>query len=124
MASTFFTGISFPFRRGSTSVPVRATNNDLIRQSLVQIMGTKKGERVMRPDYGSNAINYIFDNNNDLLAELIRSDLYSSIGRYEPRVIITGIQVIQTDEQVDVTVQYVVTATGSTDAVGVSFSTG
>lgn len=122
MASSFYSGISFPFRRSSTSLPARAVDNELIRQSLVQIVSTTKGERVMRPDFGTNIINYIFDNNDDLLVELIRSDLFSAIGRYEPRVILTDVQVVRSDETVDVTLLYVVTFTGASDTVGVSFS--
>lgn len=122
MATPFYTGISFPFRRSSTSVPARATDNELIRQSLVQIVSTSKGERVMRPDFGTNVINYIFDNNDDLLVELIRSDLFSAVGRYEPRVILTDVQVVRSDETVDVTLLYVVTFTGASDSIGVSFS--
>ncbi len=122
MATSFYSGISFPFRRSATSLPARATDNELIRQSLVQIVSTTKGERVMRPDFGTNVINYIFDNNDDLLAELIRSDLFSAVGRYEPRVILTDVQVVRSDETVDVTLLYVVTFTGAADAVGVSFS--
>jgi len=122
MATTYYSGISFPFRRSSTSLPARATDTDLIRQSLVQLVSTSKGERVMRPDFGSNVINYLFDNNDDLLAELIRSDLFGVVGRYEPRVILTDVLVVRSDESVDVTLLYVVTFTGATDSVGVSFS--
>lgn len=122
MATSFYSGISFPFRRSATSLPARATDNELIRQSLVQIVSTTKGERVMRPDFGTNIINYIFDNNDDLLAELIRSDVFSAVGRYESRVILTDVQVVRSDETVDVTLQYVVTFTGAADSVGVSYS--
>jgi hypothetical protein len=122
MAASFYVGISFPFRRSSTSLPARATDHDLIRQSLVQIVSTTKGERVMRPDFGTNIIHYIFDNNDDLLAELIRSDVFSAVGRYEPRVILTDVQVVRSDETVDVTLLYVVTFTGAAASVGVSFT--
>jgi phage baseplate assembly protein W len=76
----------------------------------------------MRPDFGTNIIHYIFDNNDDLLAELIRSDVFSAVGRYEPRVILTDVQVVRSDETVDVTLLYVVTFTGAAASVGVSFT--
>lgn len=119
---TFYRGIGFPFRIGPTSIPARATDADLIRQSLIQLMGTSRGERVMRPSYGVNAINYIFENNNDLLAELIQADVYAAVGTFEPRVILTRVTVSSTDETVDVALHYVITATGSTGSAGVSFA--
>ena len=119
---TFFRGIGYPFRRSATSLPARVSDAELIRQSLVQIVGTQKGERVMRPDFGTNVIAYIFGNNTDLLAELIRADLFAAIGRYEPRVILQAIVVDRSDTLVDVDIRYVIAATGVADRVKLSYA--
>lgn len=77
----------------------------------------------MRPDFGTNTITYLFENNNDLLVELIRSDVFTAVGRFEPRVILTTVDVVRTDETVDVTLVYIITATGGTGSVGLRFAT-
>jgi len=121
---TFYRGIAFPFHRSTTSLPAAVSDDELIRQSLVQIVMTRKGERVMRPDFGTNVITFVFENNDALLEELVKSDVFTAIGRYEPRVIVTDVVVTRTDTTVDVAVVYVVTATGGAGSVGLSFATG
>lgn len=111
MVASFFRGIRFPFRRGTTSFPEGATDDDLIKQSLIQIVLTQKGERVMRPDFGSKALTFVFENNNDTLAEIVRTDLAMAIAKYEPRVLLRAIGVTQKDTQIIIDIQYVVVAT-------------
>ena len=121
--AVYYMGISFPFRRGASALPVQATDDDLIKQSIIQIIMTKRGERVMRPDFGTNIISFIFENSDPLLEELIRTEVFGAIGRYEPRVVLTNVLVARSDTTVDVTVVYVVIATGATGSVGASFLT-
>ncbi len=107
----FFRGFKFPFSGGTLALPAEATDNDLIKQSLIQIVLTQKGERIMRPDFGSKAMSYVFENNNDMLAEIIRTDIATAIAKYEPRVILKRVAVTREEETVVVDIQYVVLAT-------------
>ena len=111
MATTFFRGIQFPFQSGTTSLPAASTDDDLIKQSLIQIVLTQKGERIMRPDFGTRVFSFIFENNTDTLAEAIRTDLAQAIAKFEKRVILKKVEVLREEEQVLVTLQYVVIAT-------------
>ena len=119
MATAFFRGINFPFTKGATALPEPATDSDLIRQSLEQIIMTGRNERVMRPDFGSGVLRFIFENNDDLLDELIRAEVTSAIGRFEPRVAIQDI-VIEKDAEkalVTITIVYVLVTTRQQDTV-------
>lgn len=121
MASTFFfRGFKFPFQSGSTSFPATASDDELIKQSLIQIVLTQKGERVMRPDFGSRTLSFIFENNDDTLAEALRTDLAVSIAKYEPRVALRKINVTREDTKVLVDIQYVVIATRQEQQLSVS----
>jgi phage baseplate assembly protein W len=106
----FFRGIQFPFQSGNTSFPAAATDDDLIKQSLIQIVLTQKGERIMRPDFGTRALSFIFENNDDTLAEAIRTDLATAVAKYEPRVLLKKIEITREDSQVVVDIRYVVVA--------------
>lgn len=109
--AAFFKGFKFPFSGGTTAYPEAAIDNDLIKQSLIQIVLTQKGERVMRPDFGSRAMTFVFENNNDALAEMIRTDISTAIAKYEPRVIVKKVDVAREENMVSIDIQYVVIAT-------------
>lgn len=115
-----FRGIAFPFGKSKTSFPSAVTDEDLIRQSIVQIVTTSKGERVMRPDFGCDAMSFIFENNNDLLAELIREEVTTAITKFEPRAIVRDVQTSRADSEVTITVIYVVVLTGKQDSVEIA----
>jgi uncharacterized protein len=102
-----YRGFAFPFRKGVNSFPADATDENLIRDSIKQIILTGLGERVMRPTFGSDFYRFIMENNTDLLEELFRLELRSSIGSFEPRVIIQNIQITRRENIIDITVFYI-----------------
>jgi uncharacterized protein len=105
--ANLFRGLAFPFRKSSTALPASAVDDELIKQSLAQIILTSKGERVMRPDFGSNAAAFVFENNDLVLQETIRSEVMSAIAKYETRVIVRSVDVNQSDAEVIITVTYI-----------------
>ena len=122
-APVIYKGIKFPFQVGQSSLPKSATDDELIRDSLIQLITTRTGERVMRPDYGSNAYAFVFESNNALLSNLIRAEIQGVVAKYEPRVQLIDIQVEQQDASVIVTLQYIVLATGNVNATTLSMAT-
>ena len=78
----------------------------------------------MRPDFGTGVFGLVFDNNDKVLAELLRLEVASAIGKFEPRAIVQDIRVDSLDSVVRVTINYVVLATRSQDFVQVSLNTG
>jgi len=106
-----YRAISFPFRRGPTEFPQSAIDNDLIKQSLVQIVMTGRGERVMRPSVGTNVVAYLFENVGPELEGTIRREIAGAIAAFEPRVRVQAIKLTTTDTTVDVLIAYTVIAT-------------
>jgi uncharacterized protein len=119
-----YKGIAFPFRKGDVSFPARSTDDDLIKQSLVQILLTQRGERINRPDFGTGLVNFIFEPNDDILAEMVRVEVSTAISKFEPRVLIEDIVVEREDTSVIVTIYFVVRATRQQQSVEVSLGTG
>jgi phage baseplate assembly protein W len=74
----------------------------------------------MRPDFGSDAMSFIFENNNDLLAELIREEVTTAITKFEPRAIVRDVQTVRDDSEVTITIIYVVVLTGNQDSVEIT----
>ena len=121
--ATKFNGIAFPFAKSSTAFPATVSDDELIRQSIIQIIMTSKGERVMRPDYGSNAQSFVFANSNNILAQLIEMDVRTAISKFEPRVTVQTVVTEAKDTGVSITVNYIVNSTGSSGSASASIST-
>jgi len=127
-----FRGISFPFRRGTDEIPKAATDDELIADTIAQLILTSPGERIMRPELGSAATTFIFETNEDALASLIRTTIANTLGSFEQRIIVNSIDVEQansakTDTQnkdsVIITVSYVVPATQQENSVSIQVGT-
>ena len=116
---------SFPFRSGGTSFPQQSeTDADAIKSSLIQIVTTGKGERVMRTGFGCDAFGWIFENNTALFRRAAERDVRSSISEWEPRVRVDAVVVEAGDEltepgQVRITIDYTITLTGESDVLTV-----
>lgn len=124
-----FTGFSFPFRKGASSFPEVATDNDLIKQSLIQLVLTGAGERLMRPNVGSSAFAYIFEDNDDLLQNRAEADISVLVNTYEPRVALLGVQVVRGNLDLEseattitITLSYVVLATRQSDKADITLT--
>ena len=66
-------------------------NQDAINQSLFNIMNTRKGTRLMDPEFGCDFHTYLFDMFDLDTANKIVDDITRNFIRYEPRVIIDSI---------------------------------
>jgi len=106
-----YRAIAFPFQKGPTEFPQSSTDNALIKQSLVQLVMTGSGERVMRPSVGTSVVAYIFENVGPDTEGRIRDDISSVIAKYEPRVNVLSIDMLTEDTTISVLINYIVIAT-------------
>jgi phage baseplate assembly protein W len=129
MATEIYKGMAFPFQVGSSGLPAATSDEDLIKESLIQIVLTSKGERVMRPEFGSGAFTYVFESNDQLLSSAVRNSVANAIGQFEPRVAVQRIDVQKAKndgeysyaDSIIVTVYYIVLSTQNQDSVSVAF---
>lgn len=112
--TAFYRGVAFPFQKGTQSLPAGAIDDDLVRMSLQQILMTQRGERVMRPQFGCNMHQYVFENNDDLLAQILRSEIAAVFARWEPRARLDDLTFTRADSMVTILISYTVIATGTT----------
>jgi len=86
-------GWHFPPRvdpRGGIATTSHQTD---IEQSIMIILSTAKGERVMRPDFGSGIHDFVFAPNNMTTAGLLSYHVRESLLRWEPRIDVTNVSV-------------------------------
>lgn len=75
------------------------TDNLCIEASLVSILFTNPGERLMRPNFGCGLNRLIFDPNDSALISSAREIITSAIAQYEPRVTLASLQSSQAGTQ-------------------------
>lgn len=79
-------GWSFPVTWAvSDGVAMTAYEED-IRQAIRIILETRRGERVMRPDFGSGLHELVFEPLNTTTAELARHRVEQALVLWEPRI--------------------------------------
>jgi phage baseplate assembly protein W len=61
-------------------------DDEAIRQSLLLLISTRPGERVMRPEYGCDLHRLVFSPNDDTAAGLAIHFVRQAVERWEPRV--------------------------------------
>ena len=89
-----FKDVSMTFQRHPlTGDIITLKNESAIARSVRNIVFTTPGEKFFDPDFGSQISQSLFENINDISANIIKSEITSSIKRYEPRVDLKKVQV-------------------------------
>jgi len=86
-----------------------------IRQSLGIILGTTLGERIMRPDFGCNLEDQVFNAMNASMLRYVENLVKTAILYYEPRIDADEITVTsdQLAGRLDIKISYVVRGANS-----------
>jgi phage baseplate assembly protein W len=74
--------------------PSKTKNETAVMNSLNNIISTRKGSVPGHPEFGSDLGKYLFELMNPLTIELIKEEIKYSIDRWEPRVTIKNIEII------------------------------
>ena len=101
MAREKFIGFS---TYGKLRPPFTLVDIDLVKQDLMNHFMTRKGERLMRPDYGSIAHELLFEPFDDLTRQEIIDDTMDIVTS-EPRVRLIDIDVQETDYGIGLAIQ-------------------
>ncbi len=86
-----------------------------IRQSILLLLSTTPGERVMRPDYGCDLQQLIFSPNDETTGGLAILYVRQALARWEPRVEILRLDATRDPDdpgRLDIVLEYRVRSTG------------
>ena len=82
-----FKDVSMTFQRHPLTGDILALKNETaITRSLRNIVFTVPGEKFFNPDFGSKISQSLFENIDDISANIIKGEITNSIRTYEPRV--------------------------------------
>jgi phage baseplate assembly protein W len=76
-----------------------------VRQSILTILETEPGERIMRPTFGCGLRRYLMKPNNAATRALIRRDVERALLAFEPRVRLQEVRVESGDDPALVFIQ-------------------
>jgi phage baseplate assembly protein W len=85
-------GLAFPLQLGVAGLAPSA-GQAKVEQSIRIILGTQYGERVMRPQFGSNLKALAFAPNNASTANLARYYVTEALSNWEPRIDVMDVAV-------------------------------
>ena len=88
MATTLsYKDINITFKKHPvTNDVVVSKDASAIKQAIVNLLLTNKGERLMNPTYGSDIRKYLFEPLDYGTSYLIKGNIESTISKFEPRI--------------------------------------
>ena len=92
-------GVAFPLRLDADGRIAINSLEDHVRQSILLILQTAKGERVMRPDFGAGLQTLVFSPVNAATAALVQHEVRDALVRFEPRIDILSVEVTSDPEE-------------------------
>jgi phage baseplate assembly protein W len=89
-----FKDVSMTFQKHPLTSDILALKNEsAIARSVRNIVFTVPGEKFFDEDFGSRISQSLFENINDISANIIRNEIKSSLRLYEPRVNVREVEV-------------------------------
>ena len=106
-------GLSIPFRIDTASggMALQSDKEEKLKENIIHILMTSIGERAMRRGYGGGVEQLVHDPNNDALRAVVQHQIAKALTQNEPRIILQGVNVNQTDGTLTAMLSYLVRQT-------------
>jgi phage baseplate assembly protein W len=85
-------GLGFPIAAAGGEIAIAAYDED-VRQSILIILQTNHGERVMRPDFGAGLQEFVFEPVNTTTMALLKTRVQDALVDWEPRIDVKSVNV-------------------------------
>ena len=108
-------GWSFPISLAADRSVSTAAYEDDVRQSICILLGTNRGERLMRPEFGAGLEDFLFEPVTATTGERIRNRVREALIDWEARIEVETVSVDLGNERnrLDITIEYRVRATNT-----------
>ena len=116
MSNFRFINIDYPFKDSPQGFFLNLNSDDqkAIKADLMHLLLTKRGERLYNPNFGTDLLKFIFEPNDSLTLDNLRTDITNTVKKYIPNLVITNLSVVQSPDSefaATITVNYTVTNT-------------
>ena len=95
-------GITLPLSRGETGFFQQAfVSFEQAKSNLKNLLLTKKGERIMQPEFGTGLQSLLFEQADGNLEQKIEETITKNVSYWLPYITIKNIDIVMTDELKD-----------------------
>ena len=101
MAKQQYYGIRYPFTSTDSDifyVDVNYTLMGKVRSQLMHVIFTPKGQKIRDPEFGTDLIKFIFENNDSATWEGIKTEVASVVNKYTTNITLHDINVLKGEE--------------------------
>ena len=100
--NTYAVGITLPIQRGSDGYFAQSFKTfDQIRSNIKNLLLTKKGERILQPEFGSGLHDLLFNPATEKFEEDLENTINDAVAKWLPYVIVEDINIDISKEQTD-----------------------
>ena len=100
MAKQQFYGVKYPFVAEDVEnyfIDVNKTLKDKVRSILMHVIFTPKGQKIRDPEFGTDLIKYIFQPNDSISWDGIKSEVSNIVSKYVNGVTLKNIEIMQNE---------------------------
>ena len=94
-------GLAFPLHVNEDGLVAMNALEHHVRQSILLILQTAKGERVMRPDFGARLTDITFEPVTQATITLAEHYVKEALTRFEPRIVVSKVEITGNPQQQD-----------------------
>ena len=95
-----FYGIKFPFTKNDVEnyyVDLNSKSSDKVKSILMHVVFTPKGQKIRDPEFGTDLIKYIFQPNDSISWDGIKSEVSNIVSKYVNGVTLKNIEIMQNE---------------------------
>lgn len=109
-------GLKFPISTKKERLCI-ANGEQSVKESIILIMATARGERVMHPEFGCRLNEMLFASNDTITTTLIESYVEEALLKWEPRIEVLDITAVPRTNKpvIDISVDYMIKTANSKD---------
>jgi len=115
-------GITLPIQIGNTAFNQSFITADQVKSNIINLLLTKRFERLMQPEFGSGIQELLFNMNDEMFADNLENTIVDTLSKWLPYVNVETINIEQSNEfkdnnKVEVSVSFRVSDTQVLDTV-------
>jgi len=98
------------------------STQEQIKYNLVNLLLTNKGEKLSDPNFGCDLYNFLFEPNTQNIRANITNSIRTSTSLYLPQIDIRDIQFDQVNDEIIISVSYIILNSGVDDNVTITIN--
>ena len=102
MAKRQFYGVKYPFTNDMAEMYYVDLNKDKkakVRSQIMHVVFTPKGQYIRNPEFGTDLIRHIFEPNDSVTWEAVKTEVRESVAKWIPDVVINNVSVVSKDDE-------------------------